>query len=116
MLHDFSRLPDKTYVLRLKTLEAGVRASCSLCTFLQAQLQPAILDFQSHPDDIYVRLQYHPHESRGRDGRASIEAGLALSELELYLADQQFQTKIERRSEGCFLGLATNTGEAIPRP
>jgi len=113
-LHDFSRLPDNTYSLKLTVLEAGARESCSFCSFLDTQLQQSRLGFHTHPDKTWVRLRNHPQVTRDRKNDVGYkEFGLQLHELELYLANTQLETKTERRTEGCFLGLAANTGEHI---
>lgn len=112
-LHDFAQLPDQIYAKKLKALQAGARATCSLCLFLEAQLAPVIRDFPSHLDDTYIRLKYHDRQSKAGENRVTAKNMLGLDELELYLVDKPFQTNTERRSKGCFLGLAATSGESF---
>ena len=113
-LHDFLRLPDATLVLQLQDLEAGTRGSCSFCSFLHGQLQEDLLSFDAHPSKTWVRLRDSFQLTRAvdNDGRHPNDR-LQLHELELYIADAQFETKIENRTEGIFLGLAANDGEHL---
>jgi hypothetical protein len=113
-LHDFLRLPDATFALRLRDLEAGTRGSCSFCSFLHGQLQEDLLSFEVNPGKTWVRLRNHPQVIRTaeNDGRY-MDNTLQLHELELYAADTQFETKTENRTDGIFLGLAANAGEHL---
>ena len=113
-LHDFSRLPDATLALPLRDIEAGKWNSCSFCSFLHDQLEENLLSLDVHPSKTWARLRDLSQVARTTDNAERLtDNSLQLHELELYIADSQFETKSERRTEGIFLGLAANDGEHL---
>lgn len=110
-LHDLSRQPDCTYSRKLFVVEKGARDHCAFCIFLLSQLQQDLLQFTVHPSESWLRIRVPTAE--GQPVGISGNRGLQLHEFEVYLANGMYETKLEQRSSGIFLGLAAESSKYI---